>query len=128
MWIKINSLIVLLLFVVFPFTNTNALPAEFPAAQSSGCSNSDRDTSRPSLYWTDPVMSSSDVSYLQNQLLRLGYSLPVYGADGYFGEETDVAVRDFQSRNGLDVDGMVGPITWACFIFHFFFWRDKQAP
>ena len=32
--------------------------------------------------------------------------------DGYFGEETANAVRDFQALAGLTVDGVVGPDTW----------------
>jgi len=40
--------------------------------------------------------------------------LPTAGADGWFGPETEAAVREFQRRNGLEVDGIVEPITWAC--------------
>ena len=32
--------------------------------------------------------------------------------DGIFGNMTELSVRNFQSQNGLEVDGMVGPITW----------------
>jgi hypothetical protein len=34
------------------------------------------------------------------------------GADGIFGEGTAKAVKAWQSRNGLKVDGIVGPRTW----------------
>ena len=34
-------------------------------------------------------------------------------ADGIFGGQTDTAVRHYQTRAGLQVDGIVGPATWA---------------
>jgi murein L,D-transpeptidase YcbB/YkuD len=33
--------------------------------------------------------------------------------DGDFGDITDKAVRSYQTANGLKVDGIVGPHTWA---------------
>lgn len=50
--------------------------------------------------------------WIQKRLIKLGYSLPRYGADGSFGDETREAVRKFQSANGLTVDGIVGQRTW----------------
>jgi peptidoglycan hydrolase-like protein with peptidoglycan-binding domain len=50
-----------------------------------------------------------DVSVLQFTLSRRG--MRVGGIDGVFGRNTDRAVRRFQSRRGLVVDGVVGPVT-----------------
>ncbi|WP_339703311.1 N-acetylmuramidase domain-containing protein [Algoriphagus aquimarinus] len=52
----------------------------------------------------------SSVSFLQELLGKLGYETPSLG---YFGVETDVAVKDFQSKNQLVVDGEVGIKTWT---------------
>ena len=60
---------------------------------------------------TDPLMSGVDVLQLQQRLYDLGYG-EVGQPDGVFGAKTDRAVRRFQERNGLVVDGFVGPITW----------------
>ena len=35
------------------------------------------------------------------------------GADGIFGSGTEKAVKDFQTANGLDTDGLAGPETLA---------------
>lgn len=52
----------------------------------------------------------SDVKYLQETLKGLGYAI---GVDGIFGSETEKAVRDYQQKNGLSVDGIVGTQTWG---------------
>ena len=57
--------------------------------------------------------AGDDVKQLQENLLKLGYSLPKYGADGKFGSETRAAVRAFQKAQGLTVDGVYGPVTHA---------------
>jgi peptidoglycan hydrolase-like protein with peptidoglycan-binding domain len=56
-------------------------------------------------------MTGDDVLLLQQRLLELGY-VEVGTADGVFGPNTDKAVRIFQTRNGLMVDGIVGVGTW----------------
>ncbi|WP_235991793.1 peptidoglycan-binding domain-containing protein [Metabacillus schmidteae] len=48
---------------------------------------------------------------IQNQLIKAGYRLPRYGADGVFGEETENAVMRFQRNYNLAVDGLVGSVT-----------------
>lgn len=64
-----------------------------------------------------PMIGKGDtgtyVKELQEALLKLGYSLPQWGADGDFGNETYAAVIKFQQDKGLEVDGVVGPMTWA---------------
>lgn len=52
------------------------------------------------------------VSTYQQKLIELGY-LRNEEADGNFGGATETAVRDFQSRNDLVVDGYLGPGTIA---------------
>lgn len=57
--------------------------------------------------------NDSSVYKVQKQLLAKGYSLPQWGADGQFGNETLAAVKAFQANHNLQVDGVVGPITWG---------------
>lgn len=62
---------------------------------------------RPTLYWGS---RGANVRLVQWKLQQWGY---YRGAiDGIFGSRTSRAVRSFQARNGLRVDGIVGPATW----------------
>jgi peptidoglycan hydrolase-like protein with peptidoglycan-binding domain len=51
------------------------------------------------------------IQYVLNQ--RIGAHLKV---DGQFGKQTEAAVRDFQKKFKLTVDGKVGAQTWAALI------------
>ena len=62
------------------------------------------------LYLATPHLQGDDVLLLQQRLTFLGYNCGT--PDGDFGSKTDAAVRLFQERNQLVVDGWVGPITW----------------
>lgn len=55
------------------------------------------------------VTAERDNRWLQESLNKvLGTTLVV---DGMYGEATRAAVREFQARHGLQVDGVAGPIT-----------------
>lgn len=55
----------------------------------------------------------SKVKEVQEYLLALGFDLGPMGADGKFGKRTRAAVRDFQKREEIKVDGIVGKQTFA---------------
>jgi hypothetical protein len=52
-----------------------------------------------------------DVRTLQKALIELGYDLGKWGADGDFGDATELAVRAFQRDAGLEADGIAGRMT-----------------
>ncbi len=64
--------------------------------------------------WTNEVIRKGDkgdlVENVQKGLLFLGYK-QVGNADGIYGRDTLSAIQDFQTKHGLDVDGICGPST-----------------
>lgn len=54
-----------------------------------------------------------DVRELQSDLIRLGYDCGKWGADGEFGDATEMAVIAFQCHEHLDPDGIAGSKTIA---------------
>ena len=52
---------------------------------------------------------------VQKILDEQGYYLGSSGVDGVYGKYTYEAVEAYQTRNGLQVDGKVGPETWGSF-------------
>lgn len=52
-----------------------------------------------------------DVKRMQEMLIALGYDLGVWGADGDFGDCTEIALKQFQADAGIDADGECGPET-----------------
>ncbi len=55
-----------------------------------------------------PDSTGERVMQLQTALVAEGYQVSV---DGAYGPRTQAAVRDFQTRTGLEVDGIAGPLT-----------------
>lgn len=55
------------------------------------------------------------VKYIQTMLnnLMVNGRFASLSVDGYFGQRTYDAVRNFQSWEGVGTDGSVGPITWG---------------
>ena len=52
------------------------------------------------------------VTAIQRKLIALGYSLGSLGADGDFGSFTESAVKSFQQKNNLPINGIVDPATY----------------
>lgn len=57
---------------------------------------------------SNPYMQGQDVRIVQQALANQGYSITV---DGVYGPGSQAVVKQFQQRNGLYVDGIVGPNT-----------------
>lgn len=55
----------------------------------------------------------NQVKALQQLLIANGCSCGIWGADGNFGARTLAAVKKYQTKKKLTVDGMVGPATWG---------------
>lgn len=65
----------------------------------------------PGRYLTQPpVMHGDDVTLWQRQMHARGWDV---GVDGAYGPASEDTCRAFQKEKGLDVDGVVGPKTWA---------------
>ncbi len=57
-----------------------------------------------------PPLKGDDVAWLQRRLTQAGFKVD---DSGTFDKATDEAVRAFQKKNNLVVDGVVGPVTRA---------------
>jgi chitosanase len=77
-------------------------PAEPPVVASAA------DMSERVLRLSTPRMRGDAVRRLQRALGFAGGAV-----DGIFGPRTDLAVRLFQEKTGLKIDGCAGPATWA---------------
>jgi N-acetylmuramoyl-L-alanine amidase len=59
-----------------------------------------------------PGQRSSAVRDVQRRLIALDHPIAAAELDGRFGDTTLAAIRAFQERRGLVVDGLVGDETW----------------
>lgn len=87
-----------------------AAPAAPAASSAAGCAQS-----RPFLSQGD---TGTCVRFLQQKLTDQGFRTRV---DGFFGSGTTKSVKSFQyvcGYRGHDVDGLVGPRTWAGLLDH----------
>ena len=88
-------------------TTTTAPPTSTAAGQCDEYVASDR------AYPVQRCEQGIDVVITQMMLNFHGASLDT---DGYFGPATEEAVRAFQANAGLEVDGLVGPDTFAALL------------
>jgi peptidoglycan hydrolase-like protein with peptidoglycan-binding domain len=59
-----------------------------------------------------PVAGLHTTDNLQTALNSFGY-VPPLSVDGRYGDATKAAIKWLQARQGLMVDGVPGPMTWA---------------
>ena len=67
-------------------------------------------------YFLTVGMRSSDVTDLQTYLSRIADSItaiPKIPVTGFYGEQTENSVSEFQRLYGIPVSGAVGPVTWS---------------
>lgn len=65
---------------------------------------------------TRPGDCNKNVVKLQERLMLKGFALPKYGADGDFGSETLLAVKEFQNSINRRTSGVVDANTWLALL------------
>lgn len=71
--------------------------------------------------------SGPAVEKIQEALIALGFPVPNVGANGIFGDETELAVRSYQEARGLEVDGVVGSETIGSLDGEFYFGPSEPS-
>ena len=90
---------------------TSSSPMSTPVTTTTPVVSSSSETTVPS---TLRKGAKGDlVVRMQELLIKAGESLPKFGSDGDFGNETLKAVKSFQKKHNLTVDGIVGKMTWT---------------
>lgn len=102
------AVIILLNLVLIAAAQAGGTPSRQTAAQT--------EQAEPGEAETQPVLSQlgsrgEEVRRIQQKLKDLGYA--VGSVDGIFGLQTQKAVLEFQRKNGLNADGIVGQLTLA---------------
>lgn len=67
-------------------------------------------------YFLSKGMRNENVADLQTYLSRISQvipEIPNLSVTGYFGDQTEAAVREFQRLYGIPISGAVGPVTWS---------------
>lgn len=84
--------------------------AQAPRTTFGGTSSNNSSATSTSVVYTMLSIGShgSAVKELQKKLISLGFSCGVHGADGDYGEGTAEAIRKFQRKNKLTIDGIAG--------------------
>lgn len=99
-----------------PQTGEAVIIVEEP--EESGLSHSENN--RKNGTETLPVLRRGDksetVRAAQLLLIGRGFRCGPWGADGEFGSATYGAVYQFQRARGLQIDGVIGPETWAALL------------
>jgi len=121
---RIVSMISIALFcalAVFAFSSTTTLAAQrsipgTPTAQKPPAQQQRPPAQKLVCPQTVRLNNRGDaVKKLQNALNKQGFRGPqnrVLRVNGIFGNETLVAVKNFQARHHLKVDGVAGPDVW----------------
>jgi hypothetical protein len=71
--------------------------------------------------------SGPAVEKIQEALIALGFPVPNVGANGVFGDETELAVRSYQEARGLRVDGVLGSETIESLDNEFYFGPSEPS-
>ena len=82
-------------------------PTPTPAPTISTC---DVSVKLPVIKYGDASMY---VKVMQTLLIGRGYNCGVCGSDGEYGQQTKIALYQFQSKNGLTADNICGQATWT---------------